>query len=323
MNRETQKIGWFLFPLAILLSGCLYSGPVQRDVSGGMTDAAPAPVILEPHDYFAYTPLVTHPKVRRTEDRGSFTFQKLQFPTFTAYYYLPKRNQPAPGIIVLPISNGNTHADQMAEYLAINGYPSLRFKTRKEILANSRKEDPVQSFEENYRAYIRDILQGVDWMATQPAVDSERMGLVGISLGAVTGAIVNGLDPRIRASVLILGGGDLAGILMTSDEPSVRKVRDTLRKNEGLTDREIREILESELYLFDPIYYADDEYRSQVLMINALMDQVIRREYSQALWEALGKPRLIEVPAGHYTAILFLPYAKQKALEHFRSRLGE
>lgn len=323
-NMHGRIISLFITILTVIpLTGCLYYGSNRPMTSDLATGLARKPAVIEPNDYFAYTPLVTHPKVTRIEDRGSYIVQDLKFPTFKAYFYVPRQQGPAPGIIVLPISNGNYIADRMASFLASNGYPSLRFKTRKEILGGSGKEDPLSAFENNYRAYIKDILQGIDWMAIQPMVDPDRLGVVGISLGAITGAIVTGLEPRINASVLILGGGDIVGILMTSTDKSVRRVRENLQRNEGLSEEEMREILASRLYPFDPLYYADHSDPSRFLMINAMMDRVIKREYTQAQWEALGKPTMIVVPAGHYTAILFLPYAMQKTLEHFRTLLGK
>ena len=121
----------------------------------------------------------------------------------------------------------------MAEYLASNGYACLRFKTRKEILRVYLTEDPLNAFESRLKAYIEDILQGVDWLSSHPAVDEGQIGLVGISLGAITGSIVSGIDSRIKASVFILGGGDFAGILSSSTERSIVRVRRSIEKKEG------------------------------------------------------------------------------------------
>ena len=306
-----------------LLSGCLYYG--QNHISP--TSFSPAPTNesfqIRTKEYFVDPERSGQPELIETNRDKDYIVQKLRFPGFTAYFYDPAESKPSPGIIVLPISNGNYHAERMAEYLASNGYACLRFKTRKEILRVYQTEDPLNAFESRLKAYIQDILQGLDWLSAHPAVDEGQIGLVGLSLGAITGSIVSGIDSRIKASVFILGGGDFAGILSSSKERSVIRVRRSIEKKEGLTRRQVEEKLSQELHLFDPIRYARREDPSRILMINALLDQVIKRKYTLSLWEAWGKPPMIQLPTGHYLAILFLPYAKHKTLQHFDRLFGE
>ena len=317
------EIQLILLLISILSSGCLYhtqSGPEPKIAHADSVSRSSVP---PPGDYFKYTPLSEDPEIIKAKDEGDYTVQKLRFPTHTAYLYLPKQDLPAPGVIVLPISNGNYHSEQMATYLASNGLAALRFKTRKGILAKTKNGDrPLDEFEQNLRSYIVDILQGVDWMIKHPKIDGDRVGLVGISLGAITGSIVMGVEPRIKAGVLILGGGNLSGILMSSEEKSVRRVRESMKKHQGLSPEQIEERLRTQLHQLEPTHYADGQDPSQILMINAYLDKVIKRKYWKTLWKALGKPLLIELPTGHYTSILFLPYAKSKTLEHFQGLLG-
>ncbi len=312
----------FLVLLILFSSGCLYYG------QSGLERPAPRQYLNNPTAelrqkiYFDYTPLAEDPEIVKITDKGAYEVRKLHFPTHTAYFYDPKRPIPAPGVVVLPISNGNYHADQMASYFASHGFACLRFKTRKEILGASKDEEPLNAFENNLRAYVTDILQGIDWLSAHPKVDADRLGLVGISLGALTGSIVSGLDPRIKASVYMLGGGDLTGILLSSKEKSVRRIRESLKKREGITPQEIQQIINTRLRPLEPLIYADRQDPSRILMINALLDQVIKRKYTRALWKAYGKPSMIEVPTGHYSSMIFLPYAKHKALQHFQKLLG-
>ena len=317
-----NAVHWLILLILInFSSGCLYYGQPIHDPVTAPRDIDYPPTLNYLKEYFKYLRLTEDPEVLQTHKESSYTVQKLRFPTHKAYLYLPTKPVPAPGIVVLPISNGNYHAENMARFLASRGFACLRFKTRKEILGKSKGPEPLKAFENNFRSYIVDILQGIDWMSGHPKIDSERIGLVGISLGAIAGSIVTGLDPRVKASVLMLGGGDLNGILLSSNEKSVRRVRESLEKNKGLSIKEIKEVLNKQLYPFEPMIYAIRRDPSRILMINAYLDQVIRREHTLALWEAFGQPSMILVPAGHYSALLFLPYAKQKTLEHFQKLL--
>ena len=50
------------------------------------------------------------------------------------------------------------------------------------------------------------VRRAVDYLDKQPAVDPSRIGLVGWSAGARTGAVVAGVEPRVRWLVLMSGG---------------------------------------------------------------------------------------------------------------------
>ena len=61
----------------------------------------------------------------------------------------------------------------------------------------------------------------------------------------------------------------------------------------------------------------------RVLMINAYFDNVIIRECSLALWEMSRQPHLVMLPTGHFSAILYLPYARRLTYRHFRRCFSE
>jgi dienelactone hydrolase len=322
LNKSFKpEIGLFLIGLAFLASGCLYHASHRPFLNAGHADRVPPESTVSAADYFRYTPMTEDPEILDTRDGGNYVVERLRFPTHTAYLYLPKTDRPGPAGVVLPISNGDFLSEHVADYLASHGYAALRFKTRKGILAKPKGE-PLDAFSTHLREYIIDILQATDWLTRHPKVDPDRIGLVGISLGAVSGAIVMGIEPRIRAGVLMLGGGNLTGVLLTSEEKTVRRIRESLRR-QGLSDKQIREKIRTQLHQLEPTHYARPDHPGRILMINAYLDDVIKPRYAKTLWKAFGKPELIQVPAGHYTAILFLPYAEHKTLEHFEKRLTE
>jgi alpha/beta superfamily hydrolase len=48
-----------------------------------------------------------------------------------------------------------------------------------------------------------DVSAAIDWLLSQPGIDGERIGLAGYSFGAMVGALVAGLDARVKAVALI------------------------------------------------------------------------------------------------------------------------
>jgi hypothetical protein len=55
-------------------------------------------------------------------------------------------------------------------------------------------------------ARIKDLGRVVDYLATRPDIDIERLGYYGVSMGAFVGTIFNALEPRLKATVFMGGG---------------------------------------------------------------------------------------------------------------------
>ena len=54
---------------------------------------------------------------------------------------------------------------------------------------------------------VIDNRRALDYLATRDDVNGDRVVLVGVSMGAILGAIVAGVDERIDAAALLVGGG--------------------------------------------------------------------------------------------------------------------
>ncbi|MBI3610228.1 MAG: dienelactone hydrolase family protein [Nitrospirae bacterium] len=310
-----------LIGLAVNLSGCLYYGHYAARLE------SPAAMSIDP-DYFHRETPHAPPKVLYHRERDGYTIEKLQFRTHTAFLYLPEeginvKSVPRrPAVIILPITQGDHYTKEMARFLAQYGIISLRFQSHGHLLTAKNSEDALTEFEALLKEDVMDVLEGIDWLGAQPSVENERIGIVGISMGAVIGSVVTGVDSRIRAGVFILGGGDLAGILFSSKEPSIVSIRKRIEEEEDLTRKDLLAETARRLRNVDPLTYAARLDPGRILMINAYFDQVIKRRYGKALWEAAGEPPMVMLPTGHYSAATFFDYAQRRMLAHFEKVFG-
>jgi hypothetical protein len=55
-------------------------------------------------------------------------------------------------------------------------------------------------------------------------------------------------------------------------------------------------------------------------MVGTTLDTVVRPQHQQLLWEALGRPRRLNLPLGHYTAALALDPVITSVAEFFGER---
>ncbi|HIE51473.1 MAG TPA: hypothetical protein EYP85_06910, partial [Armatimonadetes bacterium] len=141
---------------------------------------------------------------------------------------------------------------------------------------------------------VADVRATATLLQRQPWVDGQRLGLVGLSLGAIIGSLVVERDQRFRAVVLLFAGGDLGTLLWKS--VILRPLRRRLQR-EGFTRAAIRVALRE----VDPLTTASAGRPRHLLMINGKYDWVMPRECVEALWRAWGKPELVWLNGGHYS----------------------
>ncbi len=152
---------------------------------------------------------------------------------------------------------------------------------------------------------ILDLRRALDWLETRPEIAADRIGVVGLSLGAIGGAIALGIDPRLKAGVLILGGADPARLIWTSWLTWLLRWRLARR---GWAEARLRDRWRA----LDPVTFAAGARGKAIYMINARFDFVIPRASATELWEALGRPPIEWLPTDHYTAY----FLRRRILDH-------
>lgn len=136
---------------------------------------------------------------------------------------IPKAGEgPFPVVMVQHGLGGHKDVDYVrpiAIGLAAQGYASLRIDA---ALHGERRPENLQEPQNIMEAFflmlrtgwvqsIADMRRGLDFLATCDEVDAERIGYIGISMGAIMGGVLAGIDERIDGVVLIIGGSWNAG----------------------------------------------------------------------------------------------------------------
>lgn len=272
------------------------------------------------------------PVLGREKSHFAYTVRKLTYPSVEghgkevhAYFYRPSGEHSLPAVLILPITDGDYFTEHFARFLAEQGFAILQYESRGEIRErispNQTGRVALRHFRNYLQAYVVDVLRGIDWLESQPRIDRARIGLFGISQGAIVGSLVAGLDPRVRSGVFILGGGGLAGILSSTEERSLAQIRERILLSGEFSQESFHQEADTTFSPVDPLTYAHCIQSSAMLLVNARFDRVILPPYAEILWEKMGKPPRIQLPAGHYTASLFLPYIRFATLRHFQSTL--
>lgn len=239
------------------------------------------------------------------------------------HWYRPVREGPRrrAGIVVLPIQGGNYEVSAMlARWQARQGFHALRFERRGEWLDPDR---PIEAIPDLVRQFEADILRGIAWWLAADG-GPERLGLMGVSTGGIIGTSIAAAEPRIRASVLIIAGGDLPGILIHGRDEELDAWRAEVARRNGVTELELLPRLKAALDPVDNLRKASRVNPATTLFLASRFDRVVPWANSRQLWEALGRPPRRVFPCGHYSTVVFLPYVHRAARRWFdRHVLGE
>lgn len=244
-------------------------------------------------------------------------------------FYLPRAdgNASRPGILVLPVLHDPLHlaSGGLARYLASQGFAALELRSGPSFLDRVRvtAEGHAPTWEDVETEMIRDGRRGLDWLCGHSSVDGRRLGIMGVSHGAIIGPCVMGADPRLLAGVFCMGGADKAVIVARSREPSVRRFRKRIMQVHGLTDPEdLLRLPQAQGSPTEPMRYAPAVDPRAVLLFKTRLDRAVVPEAQDKLWEALGRPRRITLPLGHIGFGLAFYYAARRAAGFLRERLA-
>jgi dienelactone hydrolase len=172
----------------------------------------------------------------------------------------------------------------------------------------------MESMIAGLRQTVLDVRRAGDWLAARPDVEPSRVGVVGISLGAVVGSLAVGVDDHFGRSVLLIGGGDLPAIVMHgSKETAEAKAR---LEKEGYTIDTLRDLWRN----VDPLTYASRVRPEDILLINCESDEVIPKEATLRLRAAMGSPEIRWFKGGHYALLFQLGTALKDISAHLLQR---
>ena len=227
-------------------------------------------------------------------------------------YYAPQGvqeavNGRAPGLILLHFLGikNNDALKRAAQYAAAHGTASLVMTLPYHIERSVPGISPYDRFDSNkvsdikqaFSQSVADVRAVTDWLTARPEVDTQKLGILGASLGAIITHLAMGQDERLRAGVAFEGGGD-------SQKINQRNFLGKLflgKKHKNLTPADLEE-----LKSIDPITYANNNRPRRVLMVQAARDSVIPPAASEALWEALGRPPIQWIDTNHIALNLAL-----------------
>lgn len=276
-------------------------------------------------EYYSYPDQKIEAEVEKISEKKRYVVERIEFPSalnvfntenIKTDFYLQKKAGKFPTILVLPVANGiDFCAKGFARHYASNGFNCAIVHNRDVDIEDIQSAEHVEDY---LRQTVLDSRQILDYLVERKEVDSNKFGCLGMSLGGVRACIVSGVDERIKCNVIGLAGGSMADIAFLSELKEVKGYIKGLVEM-GISPETIRTEV-SDKIVTDPLKLAEYTDARETLMYVAMFDRVIHRKCGDMLWEAAGKPEALYIFSGHFTSLLFLPYAERDSLNFFKKK---
>ncbi len=306
------------------LAGCAYA-PLRASPERSRPATLP-PELAAYYDYPQRTPQAI---VRLLSERPQLREYLVQFPLSVSGFeptepvvelewFESTRPGRLPAIIFNPILGGDYPLERgVCRHLAAHGF-HVALVHRKTLKISP--EHAVDHLELLLRQGILRIRQAVDWVSVQERVDPTRLGSFGISMGGIVSVMTAAVEPRLRVHVVALAGGGIPDIVVYSRDKLLTKPRARFLARHHMDLQTLEAQLRQQVKT-DPIRLAPYVQPERLLMFIALADRTIGRANALRLWRALGRPRTVFMPLGHYSAYLSLPYLEYASLRFFQKAL--
>lgn len=251
----------------------------------------------------------------RLADEAETTQIKFQF--WRSQEALEKWGPRAPAVIVTPIlGGGQSISRSQCRYLVEAGFHVALVDRGPRVMA---AHWPIDALELYMRRGIAGRRAMVDWLSAREDVDPTRISAMGISMGGIITAVFTAVEPRLESAVIALAGADVPAIIRVSSENRLIIWREARAAELGGDLAEVEARLRG-AFPDDPGVLARAIDPRKVLQVTASLDTVVPAERQEELWEALGRPLRYDLPTGHYTGIVYLPYILETCVDWWKAR---
>lgn len=171
----------------------------------------------------------------------------------------------------------------------------------------------LEAFRQRPAKTINEARRLIDYLSQCPDIDSQRIYLVGASYGAVTGSTLMARDQRVRAGVMVYGGGDLSKLVdsyanhlgvavmlglidgknLNPEKPPLPKLTRSQERKVGFVLACIKPLVRYFLGVTDPIHYVARISPRPVYFQNGKYDVLVPSSAGMALQNAAREPKKI------------------------------
>ncbi len=252
---------------------------------------------------------------RNSQERLSFHF----------LFYKPNRSNLKSLVVLSPNISGVTFLEKrLAHRLAKEGYPVLIPCSLVEVIPFD--EETASKIERKIRRDLAGTFFAIAGLKRQmPYLKTNKMGLVGASLGGIQSAMLYGLDHRFQALFVAVAGGDTPSLYRDTQREDLVDFRNCHMKALGITNLgEYESYLRDFLYL-DPNLIINNPLVKNVAMVISDKDNVVPTRNQWILWKKIRSigvhPKTFILEKSHVRSALELILKEKFLINWFARKL--
>lgn len=119
-----------------------------------------------------------------------------------------------------------------------------------------------------------------------------KIGVLGTSVGALHGSVAFARRPEITSGFFIVGGGDIADIIVHSDQGAMKDAKEVRRKKYGFKSDEEYQAAVEKVLPYEPLKIPFDRSRKRLGMVISESDQTVPGK-NQLLMRDQWKPEVV------------------------------
>jgi dienelactone hydrolase len=305
--------------------GCTTHSVIPAQSTADITDVASR--VRAPDPRFDY-PRVEVPFENHLLGEGvtpAYSVRRLAIPSIgdnrqegnaiTGRYYRSNAPEPRPLVVVLPIFARFTYPSaKMSGYLQRHSNGAMHvldvdgknflfdWDTLTETSDEAMFMDEIRKGVETERTVVIDLRRLIDWAEQQREIDGSRVALIGFSRSAIVAGLAATQEPRLAATVLIMGGAHPHQIVARCEGKRTSALHRNVKRSFGWDAQELERRITDAFSVVDAANYPGRVDPRSVLMFEAARDECITESPREALWQAMGRPQLISLEYGHRIA---------------------
>ena len=254
-------------------------------------------------------------------------------------YYRSQTPGPHPVVIVLPIwgrhvypsnavirtlrkrSDGRVHILNVLGTEFLIDWPKLGTLTDEDEFIETWIEGADHEI-----ATLTDIRRLIDWAEDRAEIDAGRVGLIGFSHGAMLAPALAVQEPRITATILVMGGADGHEVIARCIGARTEGIQNHAFEAFGWSRDEMAKTLEPIYAPLNAKNYPNRIDPARVLIFDAGKDECVPQRSRDSLWEAMGRPERYTINSNHRHAFysmtpLRFNWMRKKIWDFFQLRL--
>lgn len=256
-------------------------------------------------------------------EEKAYRIERVDFNPISARLWRPTGGGPHPAILLLPGIWGDRNMEDFANRLVKEGFVCLQLSSERYLQRiRSQKKMTLDDLADLIHDQVVESDRMLGWLKEQEDVDPDRIGVLGVSIGAILATLLTEQDENIRAAAFVLGGGNLPEIMAAPQGYVKRRLRNRIMTENGLNEEQFKKAAVDSFERVDPLSFPGRLEAGRILMVNGRFDNVIPYKNAKELWMELGRPDWLVLPAGHYTASFFLSYITHRVADHFVQQFG-